>query len=46
MKTKISVSIDNDILSQIDAYLQQGVYRNKSHFVEFAVRKLIEGERK
>lgn len=42
MKTKISISMDEDTISAIEAELQQGVFRNKSHFIEHASKKMLE----
>ncbi|MFH1511547.1 MAG: ribbon-helix-helix domain-containing protein [Candidatus Woesearchaeota archaeon] len=42
MKHKLSISIDEKTFHEIDAALKSGLFRNKSHVVEYAVRKLIE----
>ncbi|MBI1935856.1 hypothetical protein HYS31_05435 [Candidatus Woesearchaeota archaeon] len=42
MKHKLSVSLDKEILEELDRILSTGKYRNKSHAVEFAVQKLME----
>ena len=44
MKIKLSISIDERILSDIDKKIDSGIFRNKSHAVEFAVKKLLEVE--
>lgn len=41
MKYKLSVSLDEKLLQELDRVLSTGKYRNKSHAVEFAVRKLL-----
>ena len=41
MKYKLSVSLDERLVSELDRILSTGRYRNKSHAVEFAVRKLL-----
>jgi len=41
MKIKVSISMDEETLKQIEGKLENGTYRNKSHFVEFAVNKLL-----
>ncbi len=42
MKHKLSVSLDEKLLQELDRILSTGKYRNKSHAVEFAVKKLLE----
>ncbi|MBI2124879.1 hypothetical protein HYT92_03750 [Candidatus Pacearchaeota archaeon] len=44
MKHKLSVSLDEKLLQELDSVLSTGRYRNKSHAVEFAVKKLIENQ--
>ncbi len=41
MKVKVSISIDENTIKQVEEKLQNGAFRNKSHFVEFAVNKLL-----
>ena len=43
MKFKTSVSFDEDTILGIRELLRKGHFRNKSHVVEYAVKKLIEG---
>jgi len=44
MKYKLSVSLDEELLHELDRILSTGKYRNKSHAVEFAVRKMLEAK--
>ncbi len=44
MKTKISVSIDEDMLKKIEEVVGKGRFRNKSHIIEYSVKKLMEDE--
>ena len=44
MKTKLSVSLDGKILDLLEKELDSGRFRNVSHAVEFAVKKLLEEE--
>lgn len=46
MKTRISVTIDPEVEKKIDKIMQKRRYRNKSHFVEEAIREKIEMEEK
>ena len=41
MKHKLSVTLDEELLQELDRILSSGKYRNKSHAVEFAVKKLL-----
>ena len=41
MKYKLSVTLDEKLLQDLDRILSSGKYRNKSHAVEFAVKKLL-----
>ena len=45
MKVKLSISIDEGILSNIDQLVNSGIFRNRSHAVEFAIEFFREGER-
>lgn len=45
MKHKTSVTFDEETISGIRDLIRQGLFRNKSHATEYAVKKLIE-ERK
>lgn len=42
MKQKISVTIDETTLQDILKTVESGKFRNKSHAVEYAVKKLLE----
>ena len=44
MKQKISISIDEETIKHIEKFVEKGTFRNKSHAVEFAVNKVLEGE--
>ncbi len=44
MKQKISVTVDENLLIELEKILSDGKFRNKSHVFEYAVKKLIEGE--
>lgn len=43
MKHRLSVSVDEETVALIQAKLRQGrnIFRNKSHVVEFAVKKVL-----
>ena len=42
MKQKISVTIDEATLKKVEEHISSGVFRNKSHALEYEVRKLLE----
>lgn len=44
MKQKLSITIDEKTVLDMFTAIQTGKFRNKSHVVEFAVRKLLEVE--
>ena len=44
MKQKISITIDEETVYDILKSISSGKYRNKSHVVEYAVKKLLEVE--
>ena len=42
MKHQTSITIDEEIMLKVKDLLRDGTYRNQSHIVEFALRKLLE----
>ena len=44
MKSKLSITLDEETLLEIEKQLNSGKFRNKSHIVEYAVKKLLEEE--
>lgn len=44
MKTRLSITIDEEKISLIDEILKKGIFRNKSHILEFALTKFLEKE--
>ena len=42
MKSKISITIDEHLITELDSTLEDGLFRNKSHIIEYAVRKFLE----
>jgi Arc/MetJ-type ribon-helix-helix transcriptional regulator len=45
MKHKTSVAFDKKTIEGIRYLIRSGNFRNKSHVVEFAVKKLLEGSK-
>ncbi|MFH1589663.1 MAG: ribbon-helix-helix domain-containing protein [archaeon] len=44
MKTKISISVEEKTNNQIEAILDDGFFRSKSHVIEYAVKKFIKSQ--
>lgn len=42
MKSKLSITLDEELVAEIAKALSSGKFRNKSHVVEYAVKKLLE----
>ena len=41
MKDKVSISIYKSTINEIDHIIQNSLFRNRSHFIEHAAKKLI-----
>lgn len=41
MKRKISVSLSEETIKKLDEYILDESFRNKSHVIEFAVKKFM-----
>ncbi|HLC56391.1 MAG TPA: ribbon-helix-helix domain-containing protein [Candidatus Nanoarchaeia archaeon] len=46
MKERISITLDKEIIKEIDLILKNKKFRNRSHFVESAIDLLIKNEKK
>ncbi len=44
MKQKLSITMEEKTVEEIVKLVEEGRYRNKSHIVEYAVRRLLRGE--
>jgi len=44
MKHKLSITLDEEVILKIFPAVARGKFRNRSHFIEFAVKKLLEAE--
>ncbi|MDP6293681.1 MAG: ribbon-helix-helix domain-containing protein [Candidatus Woesearchaeota archaeon] len=42
MKCKVSISVDEATLEKLDSSLEKGVFRNRSHAVEYALKIFLE----
>ncbi len=45
MKQKISISIDEEKIKQMEEMLKEGKFRNKPHVIEFSLDKLLKEEK-
>ena len=45
MKQKISVTIDEKTIKLIEKTVKEGIFRNKSHVVEFSLNKILKENR-
>ena len=41
MKTKLSISMDEELVKQIEAHLTEGSFKNKSHIIEYALKEFL-----
>ncbi|MBW3002744.1 ribbon-helix-helix domain-containing protein [Candidatus Woesearchaeota archaeon] len=41
MKQKLSITVDKRLISKIEAKLKQGLFRNKSHVIEYAIQEFL-----
>ena len=44
MKQKLSITMEEKVVEEILKLIEEGRYRNKSHIVEYAVRRLLREE--
>lgn len=45
MKQKINITIDEEKIALINEILKQGLFRNRSHVLEYALIKFLKGEK-
>jgi len=41
MKKKLSISLDKEVVDEIGKNISLGIFRNKSHFIEYALNKFL-----
>lgn len=41
MKKKLSITIDESTIKEIEGFLQEGRFRNKSHLIEYSLNKFL-----
>ena len=42
MKHKLSITLDEETLLAMREKMRTGIFRNKSHLVEYSIRKMLE----
>jgi len=42
MKQKISISVDEEKLQKLEKFLVSGIFRSKSHVIEYSLTKFLE----
>ena len=42
MKQKLSITIDEELIKNIEKVVDSGRFRNKSHIIEFSLSKFLE----
>ena len=45
MKQKLSITIEKDIVKQIEDKVNERLFRNKSHVIEYALYQLLREEK-
>jgi len=45
VKTKISITVDEVILGLLRSLLEDGKFRNRSHVIEYSLRKFLENKK-
>lgn len=43
MKKKLSISIEEKTIEELEGHVATGIFRNKSHVIELAINKFLEG---
>ena len=43
MKKKISVSMEDRTIDEVEDRIKDGLFRNKSHLIEYATKRFLKG---
>ncbi len=41
MKQKLSISIDEKLIEKLEEIIAEGMFRNKSHIIEYSINKFL-----
>ena len=44
MKKRLSITIEQERITELDEILRKGIFRNKSHILEYALIKFLESK--
>ena len=44
MKQKLSITIDEEKIKKIESLLEEGLFRSKSHILEYSLNKFLKEE--
>ena len=45
MKKKLSISIEEETITELEEHVSEGTFRNKSHLIELAIDKFLENQK-
>jgi len=45
MKKKLSISIEEETITELEEYVTEGTFRNKSHLIKLAIDKFLEKQK-
>ena len=45
MKQKLSITVEEETIAQLDKFIMGGKFRNKSHLIEYSINKFLNGEK-
>lgn len=45
MKQKLSITIDEDKIEEIKKLIEEGLFRSKSHVIEYSLNKFLKQEK-
>ena len=45
-KQKIAITVEEELLKLVETKLAEGLFRNRSHFIEYSIKKMLLEEKK
>ena len=45
MKKKLSISIEEKTITELDIFVEECTFRNKNHLIEFAIDRFLENKK-
>ena len=46
MKERITITVDNDLVNWLDLRIEEKVFANRSHGIEFLIKRRMDDEKK